>query len=62
LMLIQMPLSNNIRDPSSSKSFLLTHILLKAFKLDTVEPPIQHENLLFLGAIKVMVTSLLTSF
>jgi hypothetical protein len=35
---------------------------LKAFKLETVEPPIQQEYLLFLGAIKVMVTSLETSF
>ena len=61
-MMIQIPSTNNIRDPSSSKSFLLTHILLKAFKLETVEPPIQQEYLLFLGAIKVMVTSLETSF
>ena len=58
----QIPLSNNILEPSSSKSFLLTHILLNALRLETVDPPIQQENLLFLGAIKVIVTSLLTNF
>ena len=58
----QIPLSNNIREPSSSKSFLLIHILLNAFKLETVAPPIQQENLLFLGAMSVIVQSLLTNF
>ena len=56
------PLSNNMRDPSSSKSFLLIHILLKALRLETVAPPTQQECFLFLGAIRVMVTSLLASF
>lgn len=58
----QSPLSKNIRYPSSSKSFLVIHILLNVFKLETVAPPTQHENFLFLGAISVIVTSLLTSF
>ena len=58
----QSPLSKSMRDPSSSKSFLLIHILLKALRLDTVAPPTQHEYFLFLGAIKVMVTSLLANF
>lgn len=60
--LAQRPLSKSMRDPSSSKSFLLIHILLKALRLDTVAPPTQHEYFLFLGAIKVMVTSLLANF
>jgi len=58
----QSPLSNNIRYPSSSKSFLVIHILLNVLRLETVAPPTQHENFLFLGAISVIVTSLLTNF
>lgn len=42
-----------ILDPSSSISFFVTHILLKALRDETVAPPIQHENFLLLGAIKV---------
>ena len=56
------PLSKSMREPSSSKSFLVIHILLKALRLDTVAPPTQHEYFLFLGAISVIVTSLLASF
>ena len=51
-----------MRDPSSSKSFLLIHILLNAFRLETVAPPIQHEYFLFFGASSVMLMSLVTNF
>ena len=57
-----IPLSNNILVPSSSKSFLLIHIRLNAFRLDTVAPPTQHEILRFFGAKRVMVISLEANF
>jgi hypothetical protein len=41
---------------------LVIHILLKALRLDTVAPPTQQENFLFLGAMRVIVTSLLANF
>lgn len=43
--------------PSSSKSFFEIHILLKAFREDTVAPPTQHEYCLLCGAINVGFTS-----
>ena len=61
-MYFQNPLLSNILAPSSSISFLVTHILLKAFKDETVAPPIQQENFLLLGEIKVSFISLGASF
>ena len=46
--------------PSSSNCFRVIHILLKAFREDTVAPPTQQEYWRLLGAIKVGFTSLLS--
>jgi len=53
---VQKPLKLNIL-PSSSKFFLDIHILLNAFKDETVAPPTQQEYCLLLGAISVGFTS-----
>ncbi len=53
---------NKTLAPSSSYSFFVTHILLKAFNDETVAPPIQHEFFLLLGAIKVTFMSLGANF
>jgi len=53
-----MSRSNRILLPSSLKSFLVIHILLKALRLETVAPPIQQETLLFLGDIIFTLMSL----
>ena len=39
--------------PSSSKSFLVIHILLNALSEETVAPPTQQEYYLLLGAMRV---------
>lgn len=61
-MLIQIYFPIKILMPSSSISFFVTHILENAFKADTVAPPIQQENFLLVGAIKVIFISLGASF
>lgn len=48
--------------PSSSYCFFVTHILLKAFRHETVEPPIQQECNLLLGYISVTFMSLGANF
>jgi len=50
-----------MRGPSSSKSFLLIHIL-KVLSDETVAPPTQQDHLRLRGAAKVMTASLGTSF
>lgn len=57
-----MFLLSNTLIPSSSISFFVTHILLNAFKLDTVAPPIQQENFLLFGEISVTFMSLGVNF
>ncbi len=49
-------------DPSSSYSFLVTHILLNALSEETVAPPIQQECFLLFGANNVIFISLGASF